>query len=69
MKLIGALLNIVASLSKWVALLFAYSKGKTDVENKNLKDTTERLANRPRTNNDVVVQLREWSKHLKRRGK
>ena len=59
----------ITLLSEFIAPALAYFKGRTDAANKILKDTNERLANRPRTDSDVINQLRSWSKQLKRKGK
>lgn len=71
--LTSVLTTALSILSKFLAPLSAlwitYTKGRTDEQNKNLKESYKRLANRPRTDDDVIIELRAWSKRLKRKGK
>jgi len=39
--------------SKLIAPFIAYMKGRSDVENDNLKEENKRLRNRPRTSSDI----------------
>jgi len=56
---------ILGVLGKLLAPLLAYYKGKTDADNEALKDTVDRLANRPRSDDDVSNRLRAWKAKLK----
>ena len=51
---------LLGLLDKLLAPLLAYAKGRADEQNKNLKESNKRMANRPRTDNDVLKRLRDW---------
>ncbi len=65
MIILSGLKIILEVVGKFLAPLVFYLKGRSDVENKNLKENNKRLSNRPRTDVDVSNRLRAWRDKLK----
>lgn len=55
---------LLGAFEKLIAPLLAYLKGRSDIENKHLKESNKRMANRPRTNDDLRNGLRKWRDKL-----
>ncbi len=63
--IVSAILKFISEVfGKLLIPLTFYFKGRSDVNNKTLKENNKRLSNRPRDLNDRVNRLRKWRDKL-----